>query len=103
MGHDRLHQLPTTRNWRKVIGTLRATDDPAVIADRTTQAADRGINLAKEDRGGSRRDFSTYECNLVFPRKEFSGTAWGPWRISANKVRFAGSCAISADGIQGYG
>ena len=51
MGHDRLHQWPATRNWRKVVGTLRATDDPAVIADRTTQAADRGINLAKKDRG----------------------------------------------------
>lgn len=53
MGHDRLHQWPATRNWRKAIGTLRATDDPAVIADRTIQAADRGINLAKEDRGGA--------------------------------------------------
>jgi hypothetical protein len=51
MGHDRLHQLPATRNWRKVVGTLRATGDPAVIADRTAQAADRGINLAKKDNG----------------------------------------------------
>lgn len=51
MEHDRLHQWPATRNWRKVIGTLRATDDPEVIADRTIQAADRGINLAKEDPG----------------------------------------------------
>jgi len=51
LGHDRLHQWPATRNWRKVVGTLRTTDNLAVIADRTAQAADRGINLAKKDQG----------------------------------------------------
>ena len=51
MGYDRLHQWPTTKNWQKVVGTLKTTDDPSVIADKTTQAADRGIDLVKKDRG----------------------------------------------------
>lgn len=51
MGQDRVHQLPATKNWRKVVATIEQTADPAVIADRTTQAADRGIDLAKKDWG----------------------------------------------------
>jgi hypothetical protein len=51
MGHRRLGQLPVTKNWRKVIATLRATDNPAIIADSTSQAAQRGLELAKKDGG----------------------------------------------------
>lgn len=51
MGHDRLQQWPVTKNWQKVVGMLSITDDAAVIADGTTQAANRGIKLAQKDEG----------------------------------------------------
>jgi hypothetical protein len=51
MGHRLLGQLPATRNWQKVIALLEATDDPAKIADATSQAAKRGLDLAKRDLG----------------------------------------------------
>jgi hypothetical protein len=51
MGHRLLGELPQTPNWRKVIARLRTTDDPAKIASQTSQAAQRGLNLTKKDRG----------------------------------------------------
>jgi hypothetical protein len=51
MGHDRLQQWPATRNWRKVIARIEKTDNPVVVADATSQAAQRGLKLAKKDEG----------------------------------------------------
>ncbi len=51
MGHDRLQQWPATRNWRKVVAILKETDDPTSVADATSQAAQRGLELAKKDQG----------------------------------------------------
>jgi hypothetical protein len=51
MGHRLLGELPQTRNWQKVVELLRLTDDPAKIASQTSQAAQRGLDLTKQDRG----------------------------------------------------
>jgi hypothetical protein len=51
MGHRLLGELPRTKNWLKVIALLELTSDPAKIASATSQAAQRGLMLAKEDRG----------------------------------------------------
>ena len=51
MGHIRLGSLPQTRNLQQVIGQLRQTDDPAVIATATCKAAERGLDLAAKDPG----------------------------------------------------
>lgn len=51
MGHRLLGELPRTRNWLKVIDLLKITDDPAKIASQTSQAAERGLDLAKKDGG----------------------------------------------------
>ena len=51
MGRRLLGQLPATRNWQKVIALLEATDDVARIANATSEAASRGLELAKIDRG----------------------------------------------------
>jgi hypothetical protein len=51
MGRRLLGELPQTKNWRKVIDLLRITDDPAKIASHTSQAAQRGLDLAKKDGG----------------------------------------------------
>jgi len=51
MGHRRLGELPRTRNWRKVVGLLKQTDDPVKIADQTSKAAQRGLELAKNNAG----------------------------------------------------
>lgn len=51
MGHRLLGELPQTKNWLKIIDLLRITDDPAKIASQTSQAAQRGLDLAKKDGG----------------------------------------------------
>jgi hypothetical protein len=51
VGHDRLGRLPKTRRWKKVIELLRITDDPGRIADATSQAAEKGLKWAGQDRG----------------------------------------------------
>jgi len=51
MGHRVLGELPATRNWKKVVALLKETDNPAQIADITSQAANRGLELAKKDEG----------------------------------------------------
>ncbi len=54
MGHRRLGELPATRNWQSVVALLRLTDDPARIAEETSKAADKGLQMAKEDWGMAR-------------------------------------------------
>jgi len=54
MGHRLLGELPRTKNWVKVINLLGVTDDPVEIADATSQAAQRGLGLAKKDNGVAR-------------------------------------------------
>ena len=52
MGHRLFGDgLPATRNWQKVIALLKETENPAKIADTTSQAAQGGLELAKKDRG----------------------------------------------------
>ena len=51
MGHRHLGELPKTRNWLKVVALLKQTDDPGKIADETSRAADRGLELAKNNVG----------------------------------------------------
>ncbi len=51
MGHRRLGELPRTRNWQKVIAILKQTDNPEKIADETSRAANRGLELAKNNVG----------------------------------------------------
>ena len=51
MGHRLLGQLPATRNWQKVVELLNRTDAPAKIADATSEAAKRGLELAARDYG----------------------------------------------------
>jgi hypothetical protein len=51
MGDRRLGGLPQTTNWLKVIACLEATSDPAQIARATSEAAERGFDLAKKDPG----------------------------------------------------
>ena len=51
MGHRLLGELPATRNWQKVVQLLNITDDPTRIANITSQAAQRGLELAKKDQG----------------------------------------------------
>ncbi len=51
MGHRLLGEMPTTRNWLKVVELLKETDDPTKIAFITGEAANRGLELAKKDKG----------------------------------------------------
>jgi hypothetical protein len=51
MGDKRLGELPRTRNWLKVIALLEAPINPAQIARATSEAAERGFDLAKKDQG----------------------------------------------------
>lgn len=51
MGDRHLQELPQWQNWIKIISLLKATDNPVTIADATSQAAKRGLDLAKKDLG----------------------------------------------------
>ncbi len=51
MGHRLLGELPRTRNWQNVIALLGLTSDPVKIADATSKAAQRGLDMAARDNG----------------------------------------------------
>src|SRR4051812_19264349 len=51
MGHTRLGDLPRTRAWREVVALLVGGAGAAQLARATINAAERGLNLAAEDRG----------------------------------------------------
>lgn len=50
MGHTRLGDLPRTREWREVVGLLACGAGAAQIANATLAAAERGLNLAADDK-----------------------------------------------------
>ncbi len=54
MGHRLLGELPATRNWQNVVRLLKVTDDPVKIAETTSKAANRGLEMAKKDWGLAR-------------------------------------------------
>jgi hypothetical protein len=50
MGHTRLGELSRTRKWAEVIGLLAYGASASQIANATITAAERGLNLAAEDK-----------------------------------------------------
>lgn len=50
MGHTRLGDLPRTRRWGEVVGLLACGAGTAQIANATITAAERGLNLAADDK-----------------------------------------------------
>lgn len=50
MGHTRLGDLPRTRRWGEVVGLLACGAGTAQVANATIAAAERGLNLAAEDK-----------------------------------------------------
>lgn len=50
MGHTRLGNLPRTRRWGEVVGLLACGAGTAQVANATMTAAERGLNLAAEDK-----------------------------------------------------
>jgi len=51
MGHIRLGNLPRTRKWQEVVGLIEGGAGTAQIANATITAAERGLNLAAQDKG----------------------------------------------------
>jgi hypothetical protein len=50
MGHTRLGDIPRTRKWQEVVGLLACGAGTAQVANATIAAAERGLNLAAEDK-----------------------------------------------------
>ena len=50
MGHTRLGDLPRTRRWGEVVGLLTCGAGTSQVANATITAAERGLNLAAEDK-----------------------------------------------------
>jgi len=50
MGHTRLGDLPRTRRWGEVVGLIGGGAGTSQIANATINAAERGLNLAAEDK-----------------------------------------------------
>ena len=51
MGHVRLGRLPRTREWKQVVALIEGGAGTAQLANATTAAAEKGLNLAAEDKG----------------------------------------------------
>jgi len=51
MGHIRLGRLPRTRQWKQVVALLEGGAGTAQLANATITAAEKGLNLAAEDKG----------------------------------------------------
>jgi hypothetical protein len=51
MGHVRLGRLPRTREWKQVVGLIEGGAGTAQLANATIAAAEKGLNLAAEDKG----------------------------------------------------
>jgi hypothetical protein len=51
MGHIRLGALPRTRKWSQVVGLIEGGAGTAQVANATISAAERGLNLASNDKG----------------------------------------------------
>ena len=51
MGHIRLGTLPDTHRWRNVVGLIAKGGGVAQIATATSEAAQNGLDLAKDDPG----------------------------------------------------
>ena len=50
MGHTRLGALPATRKWGQVVDLIAMGADAAQVANATITAAERGLNLASDDK-----------------------------------------------------
>lgn len=50
MGHTRLGELPRTRHWAQVVELIAGGATAAQIANATISAAERGLNLASDDK-----------------------------------------------------
>lgn len=51
MGHVRLGTLPDTHRWRNVVGLIAEGGSAAQVATATSDAAQNGLDLAKDDPG----------------------------------------------------
>ena len=74
MGHIRLGRLPQTRNWQHVIGLLRQTDDPVAIAEATSKAAARGLQLAAADPGVHDAVYLLMQTFLCARKEDFTNS-----------------------------
>lgn len=72
MGTRLLGELPATRNWKEVIALLKATDNVALIANATSEAASRGLELAKIDRGVAQAIFMLMNTIWSSRKEKFS-------------------------------
>jgi hypothetical protein len=51
MGHTRLGELPRTRKWQQVVALIEGGAGTWQVANATMAAAERGLNLAAQDKG----------------------------------------------------
>lgn len=51
MGHIRLGNLPRTRKWQQVVALIEGGAGTAQVANATITAAEKGLELAAEDKG----------------------------------------------------
>jgi hypothetical protein len=51
MGHNRVSVLPDTAPWREVVGLVADDADLSCVAAATTEAASKGLDLARNDAG----------------------------------------------------
>ena len=83
MGHVRLGDLPRTRKWQEVVGLIEGGAGTAQTANAMMTAAERGLNLASEDKGlvggcgpHQRRCRGEHRCFRLHFLNRFPGQSW---------------------------
>lgn len=73
MGHTRLGDLPRTRRWGEVVGLVACGAGTAQIANATITAAEKGLNLAAEDKAFVETVWLLTQLPLAARAKDFDG------------------------------
>lgn len=74
MGHALLGELPDTAPWRRVVETVASGGSAAEVAGATTQAAEKGLLLARDDYGLSYAVYLLSQIVLAARSDNFSAS-----------------------------
>jgi hypothetical protein len=73
MGHTRLGDIPRTRAWRDVVALIAGGAGASQIANATISAAERGLNLASNDKALVETVFLLSQLPLAARTSDFAG------------------------------
>ena len=97
MGHTRLGNLPRTRKWQEVVALIEGGAGCAQVANATITAAERGLNLAAEDKGLVETLWLLTQLPLAARHDDFAGALRSVGQMSEVARMGADGAAISLE------